>query len=295
MNRAILTNNDAYARWRDTKLEHYQPLAQCIVEVDTLSKLSSAQCSRINSIVSTNNFVIIADREYVPVPLCIPHPNEQQILALNAQLGLKHNEQHYVLEQNEGQLAIITPSDTKTNEFIPYTTQPLNWHTDGYYNSPTERIRSFTLFCSSPAISGGANHFMDIEMLYILMREQDSELTALLTRSDAMTIPAHIQDGVEVRPASIGPIFFHDRESDTLYMRYTQRKRNITFADGLSESIKLLNTTLSKQSPYHHVHTLTAGESIMTNNIIHTRDAFVQDNTHPRVMLRGRYFQRINI
>lgn len=287
----LFTNNDYYQRWRDSKLSLYRSLEQANIELCSSNSFTKSELIEIHACMKSNNFVILS----------LPYSSErttaqdeQYVIALNAELGLTHNEQHYILERSASALAVITPKDTTEGEFIPYTSRKLNWHTDGYYNSPEKRIRSFTLHCTNPATQGGANHFMDIEMVYILLREENAELTQLLLHPEAMSIPAHIKDGNVLRAESIESIFMVDELSQSLYMRYTQRKRNITFHSEVEEAVHKINELLSTDTIYHHIHTLEAGQGIISHNAIHTRDEFVHDENNPRVMLRGRYFNRVS-
>lgn len=279
-----LLNKD-YNSWSDKKLQNYiTNINQCFVEIDNPQQLSNAELSQIKLLCSLNNFALIQIKKstnYV-----------QDVLEINKQLGLITNDKHYFLGNNN--LAKITKTDNKKQgEFIPYTDKSLNWHTDGYYNDETHRVRSFTLFCAYPAQHGGENQWLDIEMLYILLKEQDPDLTRLLSQKDAMTIPAHIVEGKIVRPESQGAIFFIDKATNSLYMRYTQRKKNIIFAEGVQEAINLLDNTLATASSYHCKYKMQEAQGIINNNVIHTRSAFTHNANTPRIMLRGRYFIRV--
>jgi alpha-ketoglutarate-dependent taurine dioxygenase len=274
-----------YPLWRDTKLQNViTDLNQYIVEIQDPIHLRTAEINKIKQLCNSNNFALIQ----------IPKNNEysDDVLAINTQLGLIDNDKHYFIHNDN--LAHITKSNAKRQgEFIPYTDKKLNWHTDGYYNDEQHRIRSFSLFCANPAQQGGENRWLDVEMLYILLREKDPHLTQLLTLKDAMTIPAHIEDGKILRGESRGPIFFIDTHTQRLYMRYTQRKKNIAFNDEVLEAITFLDATLEETSAYHFEYKMSEGQGIINNNVIHTRNSFINDENNPRLMLRGRYFVRI--
>jgi hypothetical protein len=278
---SILTSDDLYKNWRDEKLNNYQNIDKCLVEINNPKSLLSSEKEKIKQLCKTNNFALIK--------LAKSDDYFDKVLSINKSLGLLENDKHFFLDEA---LAKITPKDKKQGEFIPYTTRKLGWHTDGYYNSYENRIRSFTLFCENPAISGGVNQWLDIEMLYITLREKNPELTKLLTQKNAMTIPAHIENDRVIREKSTDSIFLIDELSGSLFMRYTQRKTNIEFADGLSEAINFLNENIANNS-YTHTHLMQKGEGIINNNVIHNRTNFENDENNPRVMLRGRYFVRI--
>jgi hypothetical protein len=278
----ILSSDEIYKQWRDEKLNNYQSLENCLVEINDAFNISKTETNKIRELTKTNNFALIK--------LAKQDDYYDEVVNINKSLGLTYNDKHFFLDK---ELIKITPKNERQGEFIPYTTRGLGWHTDGYYNPEKYRIRSFMLFCQNPGISGGVNQWMDIDMLYITLREQNPELTQLLSHPQAMTIPAHIENNKVVREESVGAIFFMDELSDSLYMRYTQRKTNIKFAEGISEAIDLLNTTLTQESPYIHTYRMQKGEGLINNDVIHTRSAFENDENNPRVMLRGRYFVRV--
>ena len=128
-------------------------------------------------------------------------------------------------------------------------------------------------------------------MLYILLRQQNPEAANLLTRTDAMTIPAHSENGKILRPKSVGAIFMSDHNQ--LYLRYTQRKKYVQFADEVIAAVALLDDILAKGSAYHFQHLMAKNQGIICNNIIHKRSGFVDDKDNPRLLLRGRYFVRV--
>ncbi|WP_369176904.1 TauD/TfdA family dioxygenase [Candidatus Thiodubiliella endoseptemdiera] len=279
----VLTNLSDYQFWRDEKLaKAASKLDPCIVDIHNPLTLTTAEKSKIQSLCQQNNFALIQTQTQADYSHAIVH--------LNQQLGLKAYDRHLFV--NNDTLAHITPtSNPQQGEFIPYTNKAIGWHTDGYYNPPEQRIRSFSLFCVNPASSGGENSWLDNEILYILLRQQSPEAAALLTRTNAMTIPAHSEKGKILRPESTGAIFMQDNKR--LYLRYTQRKKNVQFADEVRAAVALLDEILAQGSPYHFQHLITQNQGIICNNVIHKRSGFVDDERSPRLLLRGRYFERI--
>ena len=273
-----------YPYWRDEKLKNFQSLDNCLVELKNTQELSLIEKNKIKELCKTNNFALIQ------TPKALKY--DSMVLDFNTQLGLIQNDKHLFISSND--LAHITPVKNKQQgEFIPYTNKKINWHTDGYYNDLEHRVRSFTLFCAKPAKSGGVNNWLDIEMLYILFREKDEKLIKLLSLIDSMTIPAHTRDNKVLRVESKDAIFLTDNKTNSLYMRYTQRKKNIYFHNEVLEAVNLLDTILEGGSDYHHQHKMLEGQGIINNNVIHTRSSFVSYDKEPRVMLRGRYFVRV--
>jgi len=283
----VVTSSDDYQFWRDEKLANVQTdIENCLIEVKKPTQLSKAEKNKIAHLCRVNNFALFstpAQQDY-----------ESSIVSFNQQFGLKAFDQHlYVKGQG---LAHITQSDQQDQaEFIPYTDRAIGWHTDGYYNAPEDRIRAFSLFCVNPAQQGGENQWIDPQMAYLLLREENPDITTALTHAQAMSIPAHKVDGQIRRKTSIGPIFFMDEMTSQLYMRYTQRKKNIDFydSDEIKQAVEILDQFLASNTPYHFTHTMIANQGLLCNNILHKRSTFVDQQDTPRLMLRGRYFNRV--
>lgn len=283
----VIASTDDYQFWRDEKLANAQTdIENCLIEVSNPAQLSTAEKAQIAYLCRVNNFALF----HTPT-----QPNyESSMVSFNKQFGLKAFDQHLYV-QNQG-LAHITQSDQADQaEFIPYTSRAIGWHTDGYYNTPEDRIRAFSLFCVNPAQTGGENQWIDQQMAYLLLREQNPDVTKALTHAQAMSIPKHVVNGQTRRKTSIGPIFFTDEMTGQLYMRYTQRKKNIDFydSDEIRQAVEILDLFLASSTPYHFTHTMSANQGILCNNVLHKRSAFTDQQDTPRLMLRGRYFNRV--
>ncbi|CAK0744186.1 hypothetical protein CCP3SC1_1450006 [Gammaproteobacteria bacterium] len=159
--------------------------------------------------------------------------------------------------------------------------------------------------CVLPA-RGGGNALLDHEIAYLLLRDEDPSYITALSAPDAMTIPAHIQDGQELRPASVGPVF-SVTSGNHLHLRYTARARHVIWrsasappvegTDGASIGdtqaaiaalVRILATT-----PYVLRGTLAPGQGLVGNNVLHDRASFVDDPATPRLLYRARYYDRI--
>jgi alpha-ketoglutarate-dependent taurine dioxygenase len=283
----VVTSTNDYQFWRDEKLANAQTdIEHCLVEVRNPNQLSKSEKDQITHLCSVNNFALFSTP--------IQQDYGSSIVNFNQQFGLESFDRHLYVK-NQG-LAHITQSDDRDQaEFIPYTSRAISWHTDGYYNTPEDRIRSFSLFCVNPAQQGGENQWLDQQMAYLLLREENPDIAAALTHSQAMSIPAHIVDGQTRRQISTGPIFFTDEATSELYMRYTQRKKNIAFYDSteIKQAVELLDKLLASNTPYHFSHTMRANQGLLCNNILHKRSTFTDQTKTPRLMLRGRYFNRV--
>ena len=284
----ILDNRDGYQFWRDEKLERVPSrIEDCLVEVVNPYKLTPTEKEKIQQLCRYNNFALFE--------ITSQDNYAQAIVAFNRQFGLLDYDQH-LYAHGDG-LARISQSDKQDQaEFIPYTDKAIGWHTDGYYNAIENRIRAFSLFCVSPAIEGGMNQWIDPQMAYILLREDNADVIKALSHPQAMSIPAHIVDGVTRREVSTGPIFFVDEQTKQLSMRYTQRKRHIELLNSTEsrQAVILLDDLLNKGTPYHFEQLMRANQGIICNNVVHNRSHFIDNEGTPRLLLRGRYFNSVN-
>ncbi|HBG03740.1 MAG TPA: hypothetical protein DDW63_04415, partial [Gammaproteobacteria bacterium] len=183
----LLDNSDEYQYWRDEKLTNTTTeLTDCIVEIQNPFKLTPVEKNKLQSLCQKVNFALF---QIQPID-----QYDEAIISINTQLGLKDFDQHLFVKT--GGLAHITQSDKKDQgEFIPYTDKNLGWHTDGYYNTIEQRIRAFSLFCVRPALKGGISEWIDPQMIYILLREDNPDVVKALTHPKAMSIPEHRVDG----------------------------------------------------------------------------------------------------
>jgi alpha-ketoglutarate-dependent taurine dioxygenase len=153
------------------------------------------------------------------------------------------------------------------------------------------------LHCARPAAAGGENALLDHEILYLLLRDENPAYIAALMQPDAMTIPANIEDGVEIRPAQSGPVFSVDDSSGRLHMRYTARTRSIVWKqDPMTQAaVKMLEALLAADLPYIFRHRLEPGQGVICNNVLHTRTAFENgaDAAQQRLVYRARYYDRV--
>jgi Taurine catabolism dioxygenase TauD, TfdA family. len=283
----VLTKNDDYQHWRDNKLANvFTQLEDCIVEIKNPFELKNSEKNKITSLCRQGNFAIF-------------HISKQNdyadaIVSINTQFGLVDFDQHLYV-QDKGLAHITQIVNKNQSDFIPYTDKAIGWHTDGYYNSTEQRIRAFSLFCVSPASEGGSNEWIDPQMIYLLLRENNPDVAKALTHPKTMTIPEHRVNNIVRRAKSTGPIFFIDESSNALYVRYTQRKKNIEFLDSIEikQAVEHLDDLLNKKTDYHFQHLMQAGQGLLCNNVLHKRNSFIDDKDNPRLLLRGRYFNRI--
>lgn len=286
---SVLNKLEEYKHWRDEKLEKASgSVEDCFVSIADPFNLSYKEKEKAKELFARNNFALFQlrnQKDYIDA-----------FIKINNQFGLFNYDKHLYSQVNG--IAKITQTNSQEKaDFIPYTNKQINWHTDGYYNPIKQRIRSFSLLCVNKAISGGKSAWMDHRILYILLREKNPEIAEALTHPKAMTIPEHVVDGVTRRQRSTGPIFFIDENSDQLCMRYTQRKKNVEFFNSseIKHAVKELNEVLSANPKYHFELLFEPGQGIVCNNVIHRREEFIDSSETKRLLLRGRYFDKISL
>jgi len=110
-----------------------------------------------------------------------------------------------------------------------------------------------------------------------------------------MMIPANVRkDGEVIRPDRYGPVFSLTADGN-LHMRYTARTRSIKWKQNRAarEAVALLHEYLHTDSPYIYRGTLQSGQGLISNNVLHDRSGFEEDDEHKRLLYRMRYYQRI--
>ena len=281
-----LSKPEAYARWRDERLARAPTrLADLIVEIADPRRLTETEGTALLDRCRRANMAIYAGGS-------AGDPDKGLVHRLGAQLGL-HRLDHNRGADEDAVTSIRVQADAGHRDYIPYSTKPIAWHTDGYYNAPERQIQGLLLHCVQPAASGGANALLDHEIAYILVRDQDAEYIRALMHPRAMTIPANRVDGELLRPEQAGPVF-SVTPSGHLHMRYTDRKRNILWRDDptTASALACLREALYRQTPWHFEARLEPGWGLISNNVLHTRTAF-HDGPRPRLLYRARYYDRL--
>ena len=284
-----LADNTTYRTWRDAKLAAYpRSIDELIVPLDDPRHLNAAELAALENRCARANMAIYSAPHLPAADKSIPKQLAQQ-------LGLVHLEGNYLADEDG--LSSITPAGEEGSvrgEFIPYTHKPINWHTDGYYNTLDRRILGMTLHCAQDAEAGGENALLDHEIAYIQLRDANPDFIAALMQSDAMTIPARMDEDNVARPEQSGPVFAIDPEQGFLYMRYTARTRSIVWKDDVltQAAVKALADILAS-SEYILTARLAPGMGLICNNVLHTRSGFSDSPEHRRLLYRGRYYDRL--
>lgn len=282
-----LDNDVAYHAWLENKMDDYpQDLEDLIVEVDDPRKLSTAEYKVIRDLVKKTNMAVYAGNTGDDPDKTIP-------AGLAQQFGLTMPDDNRGAD--DGITALRVADGDWRGEYIPYTNKSIHWHTDGYYNTRDHQINALFLHCVSPAVSGGENALLDHEILYIRLRQEKPEYIQALMDPEVMMIPENVsKTGEVIRPDRYGPVFSISADGD-LHMRYTARTRSIKWKQNrlAREAVALIHEYLHTDSPYIYRGTLQSGQGLISNNVLHDRSGFEEDETHKRLLYRMRYYQRI--
>lgn len=285
-----LADEGAYARWREDKLRDYpreaQELVVPIAKADAVTPAEHAallaRCRKTNMAIYQITSGDITSKEAVR--------------ALGRRFGLERLDGNLCADGDRITSLRVMEAGRHAG-YVPYSDRPLNWHTDGYYNTPERQIRAFVMHCVADAAHGGENGFLDHEMVYLRIRDENPRYVAALMAPDAVTIPANSEGGVEVRGARSGPVFSVDPNSGALHMRYTARTRSIRWKPDpeTRAAADLLAALISDGSPFVFRHRLAPGQGVLCNNVLHSRAGFDDDPAagRSRLLFRARYYDRI--
>ncbi len=284
-----LDDERTYRVWRERKLASApQSVDDIVVEVRDPRRLTAAErnaliarCRRANMAIYASP-VLDADKDIAR--------------RLGQQLGLTHLDANWLAE-DDGISSLRVDGDAR-GEFIPYTNQPIKWHTDGYYNPPGRSIDAMVLHCVRPAAEGGANALLDHEIAYILLRDADPEHVRALSAPDAMVIPPRehaSRDGDPPRPAQRGPVFSRRAATGDLRMRYTHRTKSVVWRNEAATraAVAALRALLDCDNRFVLRARLAAGMGLVCNNVLHDRCGFTDDANAPRLLYRARYRDRV--
>ena len=283
-------DTQAYQAWRERKLsDHPRTAQELMVAVNDGFQVSRDEMEAMQRCLQRANMVIYrlnnADGE-----------DKALIRQLGRQFGLQRLDDN-LCSDGDSITSLRVVEKRQEGEYIPYTNKRLNWHTDGYYNAPDRQVRGVILHCVQPAAEGGENALMDHEIAYIQLRDENPEFIRALMAEDAMTVPANIQNGREIRPQHSGPVFSVDARGH-LHMRYSARARNIVWkADSTTQAAaECLLNLFQQDSAYIFRHRMKPGEGVMSNNVLHCRTGFSDspDGGPARLLLRARYYDRVS-
>jgi len=293
-----LENTGAYLAWRQAKLDQVAGLLEQSepIEIGDMGALTSAEKAELHRRCEISGGALYREKT--------PTPDEKTMSAKLRQfantLGLEIAEKHRSAG-SDGVVSLQVSESLRQKRYIPYSSKKMNWHTDGYYNAPEQKIRAMVLHCVRAAQDGGVNQFLDNEIAYIRLRDENPDYIAALMHPQAMTIPANLEPDGDNRPASIGPVFEVDPASGALEMRYTARTRSIEWRDDETTraAVAFLSALLASDDPYILTVKMQAGTGILCNNSLHNRTGFGENTagdspeTSERLLMRVRFHNRV--
>ena len=282
-----LYNQSEYERWRDEKLFNYPDKAeQLIVEINDPMNLSNAERSAIIERCNKANMAIYMSQS-------TDDPDKRLASKLAKQLSLKTLDNN-MGSDDDGITSLQVSKSQGRERYIPYSNKAINWHTDGYYNTLDKQIHALNLHCVRPAKCGGENAVMDHEIAYIRLRDKNPEFIHALMAQDSMIIPPNIKGRDVIRPARKGPVFSFT--NDFLHMRYTARAHYVIWKkDALTQAaVKALEVILHSNDPAIFRLTLKSGWGLVSNNVLHDRSEFEDDENASRLLYRLRYYERLS-
>ena len=283
-----LDNQRGYENWRDEKLENYPDKAeQLIVEINDPLQITKTERQEINKRCNKSNMTVYISKEG-------NNPDKRIALTLAEEFGLRTLDRNMGAD-DDGITSLQVSQSEGRERYIPYSNKLIHWHTDGYYNRHDKQIRALCLHCVRPAKEGGENALMDHDIAYIRLRDENPDYIRALMLPDAMTIPANIVNGKEIRPVRSGPVFSVS-EHGKLHMRYTARARNVIWYPDMDtlNAVTALESLLQSDDPYIFRLTLQPGWGLISNNVLHDRSGFIDDEALPRLLYRLRYFERLS-
>jgi alpha-ketoglutarate-dependent taurine dioxygenase len=284
-----LQNDAAWQAWRAEKLASLPgSIDEMRVHLADPCRPSARELAALTGKARRHNWALFATN---PAAMT----DENCLKQLCESIGLVHLDRN--LRADDTGISSIQVKQQQGTAYIPYTDRQLSWHTDGYYNETDRQIHGWALYCVRQAAEGGESQLMDHEMAYIMIRDEDPAMIRALMQPGAMTIPANREEGDEIRPDHSGPVF-SVTPSGHLHMRYSARKRNIIWKDD-ADTLKardFITALFRDESAPIYTYTLKPGEGVVSNNILHRRNAFTDGDTpdRKRLVWRARFHDRIS-
>ena len=143
-----LTGDEAYARWRDWKLAaHPRSAGDLVVELADPFNITDAEHAALLDCIRRANMAL-----YVTQAVDA-EKGKELIRALGARMGISRLDAN-MLADDDGITPLTVIEDGRRPHYIPYTDRPIDWHTDGYYNTLDKQNRSLNLYCVQDSETG---------------------------------------------------------------------------------------------------------------------------------------------
>ena len=266
-----------FLRWAEEKEKNIpHNVNEILVNIHDINNVKISEIYKIKETINRYNSCIYSSK--------VALKTNTNLLKFVESVGMRTYDRNNI-ESNE--ISTITPLQNNIINYIPYTDKSLNWHTDGYYDRKS--IFSWLLHCVNPATQGGENYLLDHELAlreYVLRNDDINNLMA----EDALTIP----ESKDTSRSEISTyIFSFKNPYKKLHMRFSMRKDNIGTSPKASSAITKLREIIENDcAKYSLTYKLQKNEGIITNNILHGREAFKDDKVK-RKLLRIRSYERL--
>jgi len=280
-------DNTRYKRWRKARLASYPVSVESLrVDIGGLTQVTVSERAAIVDNVRQFNMCIYRCRDMSVDRLAIRE--------FAANFGLDRPDLH-LCANDDGVSELTVAAEGVRHDYVPYSNRGLSWHTDGYYNAPSNRVRSVVLHCAVAAATGGENALLDPDIAYIRLRDEDPRFIKAFEHPGCMTIPANRGAEGEIRPEVTGPVFSYENNG-AIHMRYSARKKNIRWRDDATTRAarEFLTTLLDEEKGSVFRYRLRPGEGLISNNVLHNRTAFEDGAANGRLLYRARFFDRIS-
>ena len=266
-----------FLRWAEEKEKNIpHNVNEILVNIHDINNVKISEIYKIKETINRYNSCIYSSK--------VALKTNTNLLKFVESVGMRTYDRNNI-ESNE--ISTITPLQNNIINYIPYTDKSLNWHTDGYYDRKS--IFSWLLHCVNPATQGGENYLLDHELAlreYVLRNDDIDNLMA----EDALIIP---ESKDTLRSEISTYIFSFKNPYKKLHMRFSMRKDNIGTSPKASSAITKLREIIENDcAKYSLTYKLQKNEGIITNNILHGREAFKDDKVK-RKLLRIRSYERL--
>lgn len=282
------TNQDQLAHWLDKTLER-AAAAKFQIASDPIVLPSNADVQD-NKAELCQLCEMTADAGYALYSWSDSPPNVSHAVSAFLNLLGLHNGDAGVITESCGLSLLQDATGTAKGRFPPYQPKAMNWHTDGYYNTPADRVRCFSLHCIEPAAEGGALLLLDDALLILALLHEDPNMVTLLSHPEAMTLPHNRDNQGHDRPDRSVPLIQQNSDG-SLSMRFTTRSQNIRWrCQSTKDAAIRASELISSHTQWQTRTLLKKGQGIITRNVLHAREAFVDAPGQPnRQVLRGRF------
>jgi Taurine catabolism dioxygenase TauD, TfdA family len=278
-----LDAGEDYKKWREEKLAAYpKNLGDLVVELGDMTAITATEKSKIMERVELANMCVYTAG--------CAELSMDSLHALGRQLGVCDTDSA-TRHANADELT----NSGILNSAIPFTTRHVRWHTDATYYGSDKTIQALFLLCKRPAVEGGSNKVLDSEILYILLRDKDPE--ALRVLMDKNCFKYKNPKTGEIAENLGGKVFWTNPDGNLCH-RFSFRKMDMAWSEetDIQAARKVLESLLLSDPEYTIEGRLESGLGLISNNVLHTREKLVdnQDEAHKRLLLRTRFYDRVN-